>query len=143
MHLDIPSTECWLVIKYTRVFQALICCCCFLSRKHIIQWINAPASRERKLDFQFLTYFSSSTSCIKKRPLDFNTIYRNWPAAYTLYIHTHICKLNECITFIFMSNHYFRLNRLADKRTQWPTLLCEWFCNSEANHHEIRTRLRK
>ena len=30
-----------------------------------MQWIDAPASRERKLDFQFLTYASSSICCIK------------------------------------------------------------------------------
>ena len=30
----------------------------FLSKKHIMQQIKAPASRERKLDFQFLTYVS-------------------------------------------------------------------------------------
>ena len=28
-------------------------------------WINAPASRERKLDFQFLTYVSLNICCIK------------------------------------------------------------------------------
>ena len=37
----------------------------FLSRKHIMQWINAPATRESKLEFQFLTYVSSSNCCIK------------------------------------------------------------------------------
>ena len=53
------------VIKSTCVFffsQTLIC---FLSRKHIMQWINAPASRERKLGFQFLIYVSTSICCIK------------------------------------------------------------------------------
>ena len=32
----------------------------FLCRKHIMQCINAPASRDSKLDFQLLTYVSSS-----------------------------------------------------------------------------------
>ena len=27
----------------------------FLSREHVMQWINAPVSRQHKLDFQFLT----------------------------------------------------------------------------------------
>ena len=35
------------------------------------------------------------------------------------------------------------MHTLADKRTQWPTLFREWFCNSEANRHEICTRLRQ
>ena len=37
----------------------------FLPRKHIMQWINAPASRERKLHFQYLSYVSSITCWIK------------------------------------------------------------------------------
>ena len=32
---------------------------------------------------------------------------------------------------------------LADKRTQWPAPFREWFCNIEANRHEICPRLRK
>ena len=36
----------------------------------------------------------------KNRRLDLNTIYREWPAAYTLYIHQN---LNECIQFICVS----------------------------------------
>ena len=35
------------------------------------------------------------------------------------------------------------MRTLADKRIQWPTLFREWFCNSEANSHEICTRLRQ
>ena len=48
------------VIKFACVFffQVLI-------GKHSMQWINTPASRERKLDFQFLTYDSSSICCTK------------------------------------------------------------------------------
>ena len=76
--------------------------CAFLSRKDIIQWNIAPASRERKLSFQYLTYVSTSISCIKNRQLDFRTIYRNWPATYVLYIHQSICKLNECIKLTFV-----------------------------------------
>ena len=34
------------------------------------------------------------------------------------------------------------MHRLAYKHTQWPTLFREWFCSSEANRHEICTRLR-
>ena len=68
-----------------------------LSSKHIIQWMNAPVSRVRKLDFQFLTYVSSNLL------LDFYTIYRSWPLTYTWYIHQNMCKLNECIRLIFVS----------------------------------------
>ena len=51
------------VMKLTYVFfQALIF---FSSKEHIIQWINAPASCEHKLDFQFLTYGSTSIRCMK------------------------------------------------------------------------------
>ena len=39
--------------------------------------------------------------------------------------------------------HYLCMHRLTDKRTQWPTLFRQWFCNSEANRHEICTRLRQ
>ena len=35
------------------------------------------------------------------------------------------------------------MHTLSDKRTHWPTLFREWFCNSEANRHEICTRLRQ
>ena len=35
------------------------------SRKYIMQWINALASREHKLDFQFLVYVSSNICCIR------------------------------------------------------------------------------
>ena len=35
------------------------------------------------------------------------------------------------------------MHTLADERTQWPTLFCEWFCNNEVNRHEICTRLRQ
>ena len=48
-------------------------------------------------------WFSISHICEFKRllhqkcQLDFHTIYRKWPAAYTLYIHSNLCKLNECI----------------------------------------------
>ena len=30
-----------------------------------MEWIDTPASREPKLDFQFFTYVSSSICCIK------------------------------------------------------------------------------
>ena len=43
-------------------FQALIY---FSSWKHIMQRINAPASRERILDSQFLPYVSTIICCIK------------------------------------------------------------------------------
>ena len=36
-----------------------------LTQEHIMQWINAPASRERKLEFSILTYVSSGVCCIK------------------------------------------------------------------------------
>ena len=78
--------------------------------------------------------------------LDFHTIYMNWRAIFTLYIHKNICKLNECIKLIFVSfkiSHYLCMHRLADKCTQWPTLFRQWFCNSDANRHEICTRLRQ
>ena len=45
------------------------------------------------------------------------------------------CVLKAAITFC--------MHTLADKRTQWPTLFLKWFCNSEANRHEICTRLRQ
>ena len=78
----------------------------------------------------------------KNRWFDFHTIYRNWPATYPLYIYRNICKLNECINWVLGSKNvrYFCMRRLADKRTQWPTLFREWFCNSEIKHHEICTR---
>ena len=69
-----------------------------------------------------------------------------WSAIYTLYIHQNICKFNECIKLIFVSfkiGHYLCMHRLADKRTQWPTLFRQWFCNSEANRHEICKKLRQ
>ena len=49
------------------------------------------------------TWFSISHLCkIKRLPhenhrLDFHTIYKKWPAAYTVYIHQNLSKLNECI----------------------------------------------
>ena len=61
-----------------------------------MQWINAPAARERELDFQFLTNVSSSTCCIKTVglisirfqgidqlhiPDTFTKIYTNWMSA--------------------------------------------------------------
>ena len=42
----------------------------------------APASRERKLDFQFLAYVSSSICCIKFVSL-ISIRCSNWPATYT------------------------------------------------------------
>ena len=35
------------------------------------------------------------------------------------------------------------MHTLADKRTQWPTLFREWFCNNEANRHGICRGLRQ
>ena len=57
-----------------------------------MQWINAPASRERKLDFQFLTFLTISHKQLlhKSRTVDFHNIYRNWPATYTLYVQQYI-----------------------------------------------------
>ena len=113
--------------------------------KNIIRWINAPASRVRKFDFQFLTYVSSCACCIKQVGLismrftgidqlhipDASTkIYTNWMSASSWFL----CLKN---------GHYFCMDRLAHKRTQWPTPFREWFCNSEANRHEICTRLRQ
>ena len=118
--------------------------CFFLSRKHITRWIIAPESRERKLDFNFSLMFKHLLD--NNRRLDFHMIYRNWPAIYTLCIYQNICKLNECIKLIsvsFRNGHYLCMHRLVDKRTQWPTLSRQWFCNSEANRHEIWTRLRQ
>ena len=51
------SDKVYVYNKLYVFFQALVCCF-FIQEthmKHIMQWINAPASRERKLDFQFLT----------------------------------------------------------------------------------------
>ena len=134
------------IIKYTcfyvYFFQALIC---FLYRKRIMQWINAPASCERKLDCQFLTYVSSSISCIKTIclisikftkvgqlhiPYTFTKVYANWMTTSNWFL----CLKN---------GHYFCMHRFADKHTRWPTLFRKWFCNSEANRHEICTRLRQ
>ena len=80
-------TKFWFVIKSTCFFPALLC---FLSRKYFMQWINTPASRERKFDYQFPTYVSSSPCCIKPSV-----------ATYIWYIHQNICKLNQCIKLIF------------------------------------------
>ena len=44
---------------------------------------------------------------------------------------------------VYKSGHYFCMHTLADKRTQWPTLFREWFCNNEANRHGICRGLRK
>ena len=49
----------------------------------------------------------------------------------------------SCWFLCVKSGHYFCMHTLADKRTQWPTLFSEWFCNSEANRHEICTILRQ
>ena len=57
-------------------------------------------------------------------------IYANWMGASSLLL----CLKND---------HYFCMHRLADKRTQWPSLFREWFCNSEANRHEICMILRR
>ena len=46
-------------------------CVCFFIQKHIIQLINATASHERNLDFQFLNYVSSSICCMKKTSASF------------------------------------------------------------------------
>ena len=43
----------------------------------------------------------------------------------------------------YKNGHYFCMHRFVDKRTPWPTLFREWFSNSEANRHEIDTRLRQ
>ena len=61
---------------------------------------DAPASSVRKVNFQFFTYVNSPQ---KNRQLDFHTIYRNWPPAYTLYICQTIFKLNEFIKLILAS----------------------------------------
>ena len=47
------------------------------------------------------------------------------------------------VDFVSKNGHYFCMHRLDDKRTQWPTLFRQWFCNIEANRHESCTRLRQ
>ena len=48
------------------------------------------------------------------------------------------------VDFLCLKNgHYFCMHKLAHKRTQWPTPFGKWFCHSEANRHEICTRLRQ
>ena len=49
-------------------------------------------------------------------------------------------QVNFCV---WKSGHHFCMHTLADKRTQWPALFREWFSNSEADRHEICTRLRQ
>ena len=51
--------------------------------------------------------------------------------------------LHQADFCVYKSGHYFCKHALAEKRTQGPTLFREWFCNSEANRHEICTRLRQ
>ena len=106
-------------------FQASIC-------KHIMQWINTPASRKRKLHFKVLTYVSSSICCIK-------------PSALFPY------DLQELIRYIYLINPpkymqmewvyqvYFCVYKTAITLpcTYWPTLFHEWFCNNEAKRHDI------
>ena len=109
-----------------------------------MQWINAAASCERKLDFQFLTWVSSSIWCLITIGLisirfkgiiqphiryTSTKIYANWMSASSW----HLC----------LNGHYFRVHWLADKQTPWPILFREWFCKSAANQHKICTRLRQ
>ena len=91
------------------LFQALIC-------KHIMQWIDTPASRWCKLYFWFLTYVSSSCCCIKTIGLisirftgidqlhityKSTKIYTDWMSAsswflclknWPLFLHAHTCR---------------------------------------------------
>ena len=86
-----------------------------------MQWTNAPASRERKLDFQFRTYnVSSSIRCIKTVGLSSiqftgidrlrilytpSKIYANW--------------MNTSSWILCLKNDlYFSMHIPADKRTQ-------------------------
>ena len=71
--------------------------------KHMMQWINATASRERKLGFVNFSLMSLQAFAAKKNQLGSNTIHRKWPLTYVLSIHWLSCKLNVCLklTFVF------------------------------------------
>ena len=86
-------------------------------------------ARERKLDFQFLTYVSS-TFVAWKLLAWFPYNLQDWPATYDLYIHQNICKMIKYIKLASVSKNgnYFSMHRLADKCTQWLTLFRQLFC---------------
>ena len=117
----------------------------FLSRKYIMQWINTPALRERKFDYQFLTYVSSSTWCIKNIGL----ISKQFTGIDQIHIPDISTKIyanrmsSSSLFFVSKNGHCFCMHRLAHKRTQWPTTFRDWFCNSVANRHKICTRFRQ
>ena len=116
-----------------------------LSRKHIIQWINASASLECKLDFQFLSYVSSTIWCIIKTV---GLIFIRFAGIDQLHIPYTCIKIyangiSASSWLCLKNNHYFCMHRLADKPTQWATLFREWFCNIKANRHDICTKLRQ
>ena len=117
----------------------------FLSRKHIIQWIGTLLSRERKLDFQILTYVSLSICCIST----VSWISMRFTGIGQLYIlytftKTYANQMSASNWLLCPQNgHYLCMHKFADKRTQWPTLFREWFRNNIANRHEICTRLRQ
>ena len=116
----------------------------FLSRKHIIQQINTPESRERKLDFEVLTYVSSSICWITTAGLisirftgidllhilyTSTKIYASWIRASSWF-----CDWNTAITCASID-----LPIGVHDGDTFP----QWFCNSEANRHEICTWLKQ
>ena len=116
-----------------------------LSRKHTIKWINTPASRERKLDFQFLTCVSPNIWCLRTVGL-ISIRFTGIDQLRITFTPTkmHANWMNASSWFFLSKSTAFSGNhRLANKRTQWPTLFREWFSNSEVNRHDICTRLRK
>ena len=93
----------------------------FLSRKHIMQWINAPASREHKLDIQFLTYVISSIWWIKTVGL-ISIQFTGIDQLHILYTSTKIYanwRSTWCWLLCLKNGTYFCKHRLADKHTQW------------------------
>ena len=79
-----------------------------LTQKHIMQSINTPASRERKLDFSILTNVDSSYGIARtwRQP----NYPRKWLLIYALYIRQKACKWDGGILLIFVSEkigYYF------------------------------------
>ena len=91
VHLHCIKRQCCIFIKFRFAIKST---CVFsnidiLSRKYIMQWINAPPSSERKADFQFITYVSSSVCRIKTVSL-ISIQFTGIDHLHTLYTSTNI-----------------------------------------------------
>ena len=92
-----------------------------------------------------LCYVSSSICCIKTFGL-ISVQFTGIEQLHIPYTFTKICANWMSASYWFLclkSVHCFYLHRFVDKRTRWPKLFREWFWDSDANRHEICTRLRQ